>query len=156
MSVRIQSEDFDLSTEVAKLRAASPAIGAVVSFLGTVRDIQGDENGKVFSLELEHYPGMTEKVLQALETEVRLRWQIEEMLIIHRVGKLKPTDQIVLVVVCTQHRQAAFEACAYTMDMLKTRAPFWKKEASGKGNHWVQAKHSDDEVAAEWGRGKHD
>lgn len=154
MSVRIQSEDFDLSTEVAKLRAASPAIGAVVSFLGTVRDIQGDDSGKVFSLELEHYPGMTEKVLQALETEVRLRWQTEDMLIIHRVGKLKPADQIVLVVVCTQHRQTAFEACAYAMDMLKTRAPFWKKEATGKGNHWVEAKHSDDEIAAEWEKKK--
>lgn len=154
MSVRVQSEDFDLSTEVAKLRAASPAIGAVVSFLGTVRDIQGDDSGNVFSLELEHYPGMTEKVLQALETEVRLRWQIEEMLIIHRVGKLKPTDQIILVVVCTQHRQTAFEACAYAMDMLKTRAPFWKKEATGKGNHWVEAKHSDDEVVAKWEKKK--
>ena len=152
MSIRIQSEDFDLSTEVARLRAASPAVGAVVSFLGTVRDIHDNGSDTVFSMELEHYPGMTEKVLQTLETEVRARWQIEDMLIIHRVGRLEPTDQIVLVVVCSRHRQAAFEACAYAMDMLKTRARFWKKEATGKGSHWVEAKTSDEEASAGWGR----
>ncbi|MBR7069574.1 MAG: molybdenum cofactor biosynthesis protein MoaE [Oxalobacter sp.] len=150
MSVRIQTEDFDISEEIARLRASLPQVGAVVSFLGTVRDIHDNGSDMVFSMELEHYPGMTEKVLQELETEVRARWQIEDMLIIHRVGRLEPTDQIVLVVVCSRHRQTAFEACAYTMDMLKTRAPFWKKEATGKGNHWVEAKTSDEEASAGW------
>ena len=150
MSVRVQTEDFDISGEIAELRASLPEVGAVVSFLGTVRDVHGHDGNPVFSMELEHYPGMTEKVLQELEAEVRARWQVEEMLIIHRVGKLKPTDQIVLVVVCTRHRQEAFEACAYAMDMLKTRAPFWKKESTQAGNHWVDAKCSDDEASAKW------
>ncbi len=148
MSISIQIEDFDLSAEVARLRASSPRIGAVVSFLGTVRDIHGQADDAVLSLELEHYPGMAEKVLQELEIEVRARWRIEDMAIIHRVGKLKPADQIVLVIVCSQHRHEAFEACAYAMDMLKARVPFWKKEITGKGNHWVDAKPTNEKIAS--------
>jgi molybdopterin synthase catalytic subunit len=150
MSVRIQTEDFDLAKEVAALRSTSAQIGAVVTFLGLVRDVHGIDGNTVLSMELEHYPGMTEKVLQELEEEVRKRWAVMDMVIIHRVGKLKPADQIVLVAVCTQHRHDAFEACAYAMDMLKTRAPFWKKEATGQGSHWVQAKDSDDAASAKW------
>ncbi len=150
MSVRIQTEDFDISGEIARLRSSASSIGAVVSFLGTVRDVRGQDGKTVFSLELEHYPGMTEKILRELETEVKARWQIADMVIIHRVGKLEPADQIVLVAVCAQHRHEAFQACEYAMDMLKTRAPFWKKEATQSGNHWVEARHSDEDASAKW------
>ncbi len=150
MSVRVQAEDFDLAKEVAALRSKSSQIGAVVSFLGLVRDVHGVDGSAVQSMELEHYPGMTEKVLQELEGEVRNRWAVMDMVIIHRVGQLKPSDQIVLVAVCTKHRHDAFEACAYTMDMLKTRAPFWKKEATGQGSHWVEAKVTDEDASARW------
>ncbi len=150
MSIRIQSEDFNLSDELTQLRKKCPSAGAIVSFLGTVRDMDGSGKQAVFAMELEHYPEMTEKVLQKLEEEARQRWDILEVLIIHRVGKLKATDQIVLVIVCSKHRSAAFCACEYLMDMLKVKAPFWKKEETETGSHWVQAKASDDQASSKW------
>jgi molybdopterin synthase catalytic subunit len=150
MPVRIQTEDFDLSTEIAALRAGRAGVGAVVSFVGTVRDI--NQGTGVSSLTLEHYPGMTEKSLQAIVAQAKSRWQLDEVLVIHRVGPLQPLDQIVLVAVTSAHRGEAFEACEFVMDWLKTRAPFWKKEATPQGERWVDARESDDAAAARWGR----
>jgi molybdopterin synthase catalytic subunit len=150
MPVRIQTEDFDLSTEIAALRAGRAGVGAVVSFVGTVRDI--NQGTGVSSLTLEHYPGMTEKSLQAIVAQAKSRWQLDEVLVIHRVGPLQPLDQIVLVAVTSAHRGEAFEACEFVMDWLKTRAPFWKKEATPQGERWVDARESDDTAAARWGR----
>jgi molybdopterin synthase catalytic subunit len=150
MPVRIQTEDFDLSTEIAALRAGRAGVGAVVSFIGTVRDI--NQGTGVSSLTLEHYPGMTEKSLQAIVAQAKSRWQLDEVLVIHRVGPLQPLDQIVLVAVTSAHRGEAFEACEFVMDWLKTRAPFWKKEATPQGERWVDARESDDAAAARWGR----
>jgi len=150
MPVRIQTEDFDLSTEIAALRAGRAGVGAVVSFIGTVRDI--NQGTGVSSLTLEHYPGMTEKSLQAIVAQATSRWQLDEVLVIHRVGPLQPLDQIVLVAVTSAHRGEAFEACEFVMDWLKTRAPFWKKEATPQGERWVDARESDDAAAARWGR----
>ena len=146
--VRVQTEDFDLSTEVARLRAGRADIGAVVTFVGTVRDInQGDT---VATLELEHYPGMTEKALNEIRDEAHRRWNLENSLIIHRVGPLEPQDQIVLVATASRHRQDAFEAAQFIMDYLKTRAPFWKKEQTPEGPRWVDARDSDRQAAARW------
>ena len=150
MPVRIQTEDFDLSTEIAALRAGRAGVGAVVSFIGTVRDI--NQGTGVSSLTLEHYPGMTEKSLQAIVAQAKSRWQLDEVLVIHRVGPMQPLDQIVLVAVTSAHRGEAFEACEFVMDWLKTRAPFWKKEATPQGERWVDARESDDTAAARWGR----
>jgi molybdopterin synthase catalytic subunit len=150
MPVRIQTEDFDLSTEIAALRAGRAGVGAVVSFIGTVRDI--NQGTGVSSLTLEHYPGMTDKSLQAIVAQAKSRWQLDEVLVIHRVGPLQPLDQIVLVAVTSAHRGEAFEACEFVMDWLKTRAPFWKKEATPQGERWVDARESDDAAAARWGR----
>jgi molybdopterin synthase catalytic subunit len=150
MPVRIQTEDFDLTTEIATLRAGRASVGAVVSFVGTVRDI--NQGTGVSSLTLEHYPGMTEKSLQAIVAQAKSRWQLDEVLVIHRVGLLQPLDQIVLVAVTSAHRGEAFEACEFVMDWLKTRAPFWKKEATPQGERWVDARESDDAAAARWGR----
>ena len=146
--VRVQTEDFDLSTEVARLRAGRADIGAVVTFVGTVRDInQGDT---VATLELEHYPGMTEKALNEIRDEAHRRWHLENSLIIHRVGPLQPLDQIVLVATASRHRQDAFEAAQFIMDYLKTRAPFWKKEQTPDGHRWVDARDSDRAAAERW------
>lgn len=146
--VRVQQEDFDLSTEVARLRAGRPDIGAVVAFVGTVRDInQGDT---VSILELEHYPGMTEKALKEIREEAHRRWRLENSLIIHRIGPLAPADQIVLVAVASRHRGDAFEAAEFMMDYLKTRAPFWKKEQTPEGSRWVDARDSDQQAAQRW------
>ncbi len=146
--VRVQTEDFDLSTEVARLRAGRADIGAVVTFVGTVRDInQGDT---VATLELEHYPGMTEKALNEIRDEAHRRWHLENSLIIHRVGPLQPQDQIVLVATASRHRQDAFEAAQFIMDYLKTRAPFWKKEQTPDGPRWVDARDSDRAAAERW------
>ncbi|WP_294945701.1 molybdopterin synthase catalytic subunit MoaE [Sulfurivirga sp.] len=146
--VRVQTEDFDLSTEVARLRAGRADIGAVVTFVGTVRDInQGDT---VATLELEHYPGMTEKALNEIRDEAHRRWHLENSLIIHRVGPLQPQDQIVLVATASRHRQDAFEAAQFIMDYLKTRAPFWKKEQTPDGHRWVDARDSDRAAAERW------
>ncbi len=150
MPVRIQTEDFDLTTEIAALRAGRAGVGAVVSFVGTVRDI--NQGTGVSSLTLEHYPGMTDKSLEDIVAQATSRWQLDEVLVIHRVGPLQPLDQIVLVAVTSAHRGEAFEACEFVMDWLKTRAPFWKKEATPQGERWVDARESDDAAAARWGR----
>jgi len=150
MPVRIQTDDFDLSTEIATLRAGRAGVGAVVSFVGTVRDI--NQGTGVSSLTLEHYPGMTDKSLEDIVAQAKARWQLDQVLVIHRVGPLQPLDQIVLVAVTSAHRGEAFQACEFVMDWLKTRAPFWKKEATPQGERWVDARESDDAAAARWGR----
>lgn len=149
MTVSVQTADFDLTTEIAKLRANNPAIGAVVSFVGVVRDL--NEGVNVQAMELEHYPGMTEKALQEIAAQATSRWQLKECLVIHRVGLLKPLDQIVLVAVATEHRGEAFAACEFMMDYLKTQAPFWKKENTSEGERWVDAREADDNAVSKWG-----
>jgi molybdopterin synthase catalytic subunit len=148
MAVRVQEEDFDAGVEMARLRAADAGVGAVATFVGVVRDLNDDAS--VSSLTLEHYPGMTEKALEAIVAEARERFDIRDALVVHRVGTLKPTDQIVLVIVTSAHRGDAFDACRFLMDYLKTRAPFWKKEQTPDGARWVEARASDDDAAARW------
>jgi molybdopterin synthase catalytic subunit len=148
MTVRVQQELFDMGQEIQKLRGDDPRIGALVSFVGLVRDLNDDQ--AVSQMTLEHYPGMTEKALSSLESEARQRWKILDALIIHRVGKLLPGDPIVLVAVTSAHRGDAFDACQFLMDALKTRAPFWKKETTPSGDRWVDARESDDEALARW------
>jgi molybdopterin synthase catalytic subunit len=149
MTVRVQNEDFDLSTEVAALRAQNPRIGAVACFVGTVRDL--NEGSGVEVMELEHYPGMTEKALADIVDAARGRWPGVDVLIVHRVGKLYPLDQIVLVATTSAHRGDAFASCEFVMDYLKTQAPFWKKEKTAAGERWVDARESDDAALARWG-----
>ena len=148
MTIRVQAEDFDVAREIAAMRAGDARVGAVASFIGTVRDV--NDAATVSTLTLEHYPGMTEKALETIVGEARARFDIFDALVIHRVGELRPTDQIVLVVVTGAHREAAFDACRFLMDYLKTRAPFWKKEQTPTGARWVDARASDDEAAARW------
>lgn len=148
MPVRVQTDDFDLSTEVAQLRANDAQVGAVAVFVGTVRDLNDDAG--VHALTLEHYPGMTEKALDAICAEAKARWDLIDTLVIHRVGMLAPCDQIVLVAVTAAHRGSAFAACEFIMDYLKTQAPFWKKETTPTGARWVDARESDDAAAARW------
>ncbi len=149
MSVRVQSDDFDLSTEVAQLRAANPKVGAIVTFVGTVRDVS--DGSAVAEMELEHYPGMTESALQDIVTQAKTRWNIFDALVIHRVGPLLPLAQIVLVAVTSSHRGEAFAACEFIIDYLKTQAPFWKKEQTPQGARWVDARVTDDQALAKWG-----
>ena len=155
MPVRIQTADFDLSTEVAALRAGRRDVGAVASFVGVVRDL--NDGASVGAMTLEHYPGMTERSIQAIIDEAKARWSVYDAMVIHRVGELQPADQIVLVVVTGAHRGEAFAVCEFIMDYLKTRAPFWKKEQLGKdrgqGSRWVEARASDDAAAAKWSGG---
>jgi molybdopterin synthase catalytic subunit len=148
MSARIQTQDFDLSTEIAALRANNPKVGAVAAFVGTVRDM--NEGEAVAEMELEHYPGMTEQSLEAIIADARRCWKFIDALVIHRVGPMKPMDQIVLVAVTAMHRHEAFLACEFIMDYLKTSAPLWKKEQTPKGARWVDARESDDEAMARW------
>lgn len=148
MTVRVQTEDFDAGYEINQLRTARRDVGAVVSFIGQVRDI--NEGDAVSKLTLEHYPGMTEKSLNAIITQAKARWNIMDVLIIHRVGTLQPCDQIVLVAVSGAHRGEAFAACEFVMDYLKTEAPFWKKEVTPSGERWVEARSSDDDAKARW------
>lgn len=148
MSIQVQTEDFDLAAELAALRQADPGAGALVSFVGLVRDL--NDGSDVATLTLEHYPGMTERSLTALEQEARTRWPLGGVRIIHRVGTLHPTAQIVLVAVTSAHRGAAFAACEFIMDTLKTTAPFWKREVRPDGEHWVDARESDQSAAARW------
>lgn len=148
MTVRVQTEDFDVGFEIKQLRGARQDIGAVVSFLGLVRDINDGDN--VTKLTLEHYPGMTEKALSAIEMQAKSRWDIVDTLVIHRVGTLQPTDQIVLVIVSSAHRGEAFKACEFIMDYLKTEAPFWKKEVTKDGERWVDAKLTDEDARSRW------
>ena len=148
MPVRVQTEDFDIGAEIAALRAGDPRVGAVASFIGTVRDV--NEGTGVSTMTLEHYPGMTERALEDICAQARARWDVYDVLVVHRVGELKPLDQIVLVAVTSAHRGEAFAACEFVMDYLKTRAPFWKKESTPQGSRWVQARASDDDAAARW------
>lgn len=147
--VSIQTQDFDLSTEIAALRSHNKGVGAVCSFIGTVRD--RNEGDAVSSMELEHYPGMTEKSIEAMVDEALRRFDIFGARIIHRVGLLQPLDQIVLVAVTSAHRGQSFQACEFLMDYLKTQAPFWKKEETPQGARWVDARVSDDAALARWG-----
>jgi len=149
LSVRVQGEDFDIGAEVARLTAGRTDIGAVVTFTGTVRGTPG--GGAIRAMTLEHYPGMTERELEAVETQARARWPLQASLIVHRVGRLVPGDNIVLVVTASAHREAAFAAAEFLMDYLKTRAPFWKKEETEDGQgRWVDARESDDRAVERW------
>ena len=148
MSIRIQENDFDISAEIAALRKGDSRVGAVVSFLGTVRDM--NDGSQVMGMTLEHYPGMTEKALQEILDQAKTRWNIYQTLVIHRIGPLLPEDQIVLVVVTSAHRGEAFAACEFIMDYLKTAAPFWKKEDTPEGARWVDARVTDDAAMAQW------
>ena len=148
MTVRIQAADFDVSAEINALRKNNPKVGAVASFVGVVRDV--NDGGAVAEMTLEHYPGMTEKAIEEIIVQARGQWKVLDALVIHRVGTLKPTDQIVLVIVTSGHRGDAFAACEFIMDYLKTRAPFWKKEQTGSGASWVEARATDDIAAGRW------
>lgn len=148
MAVRVQTADFNIGAEIAAMCRGNPKVGAVASFIGVVRDL--NEGDRVAEMTLEHYPGMTEKALEQIVTEARSRWDIYDALVVHRVGTLKPGDQIVLVVVTGAHRGEAFEACEFLMDYLKTRAPFWKKERTPEGSRWVEVRESDDAAADRW------
>lgn len=148
MTVRVQTEDFDVGAEIAALRHGDAKIGAVASFIGLVRDI--NDGTRVSGMTLEHYPGMTERSLERIVAQAKSRFRIDHALVIHRVGELRPTDQIVLVVTAGGHRGDAFSACEFIMDYLKTEAPFWKKEQGSEGERWVASRHSDDEAAARW------
>lgn len=148
--IRVQTQDFDPGVEIARLHAGRSDVGAVVSFVGLVR---GESHGeKLVSMTLEHFPGMTERELTRIADEARARWKLDGVVVVHRVGELKPGERIVLVATASAHRQSAFEATAFLMDYLKTRAPFWKRELRASGEHWVEARGSDDEAAARWRR----
>ena len=149
--VFIQTPDFNLADEIALLRGTDVRVGAVCSFVGTVRDRNGGAAGEVSSLELEHYPGMTEKSIEAMIDQAHQRFDIFGARVIHRIGLLQPLDQIVLVAVTSAHRGESFKACEFLMDYLKTQAPFWKKEQTPQGAHWVDARVSDDQALAKWG-----
>ena len=146
--VRVQAEDFDVGAEIAQLRRGNPGIGAIASFIGLVRDV--NEGDRVSEMTLEHYPGMTERALEDIVQQAKARWDVLDVLVVHRVGRLRPLDQIVLVVVAGAHRGEAFAACEFVMDYLKTRAPFWKKEQTPDGGRWVEARDSDDAAAQRW------
>lgn len=146
--VRVQTGDFDLGLEVARLREGDARVGAIVTFVGTVRDL--NDGAQVAAMELEHYPGMTEKALDDIAAQAAARWPLFATLVIHRVGPLLPLDQIVLVAVTAAHRGDAFAACEFIMDYLKTEAPFWKKEDTPDGARWVDARDSDDSAKAKW------
>ena len=148
-AVTIQQADFDLSAEVAALREGDPQVGAVAGFVGTVRD--RNDGAAVSAMELEHYPGMTERAIEAMIAEAQRRFDLRGVRVIHRVGALKPRDQIVLVAVTSAHRHDAFQACEFLMDYLKTQAPFWKKETTPEGSRWVDARQADDAALARWG-----
>ncbi|MBL8419589.1 MAG: molybdopterin synthase catalytic subunit MoaE [Dechloromonas sp.] len=148
MTVRVQEADFDLGAELTALRAGDARVGALASFVGLVRDVSHGTG--VAEMTLEHYPGMTEKALADIVAEAKARWDIYAALVIHRVGPLKPCDQIVLVAVTSAHRGEAFAACEFIMDYLKTRAPFWKREVTAEGARWVDARETDDSAAARW------
>ena len=148
MTVRVQEADFDLNAELTALRAGDPRIGALASFVGLVRDI--NDGAGISEMTLEHYPGMTEKAPEAIVAETKARWNLYGALVIHRVGPLRPCDQIVLVAVTSAHRGEAFAACEFIMDYLKTRAPFWKRETTPDGARWVDARETDDSAAARW------
>lgn len=151
MSVRVQRGDFDLGAELAALRAGRSDIGALVSFTGLVRD-----TGGLTAMELEHYPGMTESAMAAIEARAVARWELQASLVVHRYGRLMPGEQIMMVATASRHRGAAFEAAEFLMDYLKSRAPFWKKESGPEGDRWVDARDSDETALARWDDGRHD
>ena len=146
--IRVQREDFDIGVELDRLSQGNAKIGGVASFVGLVRDVAAE--GEISAMTLEHYPGMTEKRLAEIEAEALKRWPLEATLIIHRYGRLEPGDRIVMVATASAHRQAALESCAFLIDWLKTKAPFWKLEESAAGANWVEAKDSDEARAAKW------
>ncbi len=148
--IKVQQEAFDVGAEFAKLKGQRTDIGGTAIFVGSVRDISQDTD--ISSMTLEHYPGMTEKALSDIESEARARWPLDEVLIIHRYGTLNSGEDIVLVITCSAHREAAFKACEFLMDWLKTKAPFWKLETGASGTHWVEAKASDDLAAERWSK----
>ncbi|MFM7347395.1 MAG: molybdenum cofactor biosynthesis protein MoaE [Tagaea sp.] len=148
MTVRVQREDFDVGAELLALTEGRTDIGALTSFVGLVRDMAG--SAKIGAMTLEHYPGMTEKELARVEAEANARWPLSASLIVHRYGRLEPGDRIVLCAAASPHREAAFEACHFLIDWLKTQAPFWKLEDTEKGAQWVAAQESDDKAAARW------
>ena len=149
MKISVQEADFDVGAEISALRAGNPQIGAVASFIGLVRDLNDGSN--VAAMTLEHYPAMTHKALTAIVAEAETRWALLGCTVIHRVGALFPTDQIVLVAVASSHRADAFVACEFIMDYLKTQAPFWKKEQTPEGERWVESRNSDEAAAGRWG-----
>lgn len=148
MAVRVQSEDFDLGREIEAMTRGRLEVGAVASFVGLVRDV--NDGAGISEMTLEHYPGMTEAALEDIVAQARGRWDVMDVLVIHRYGRLLPGDRIVLVVVTSAHRGEAFAACEFIMDYLKTRAPFWKKEVTPQGTRWVEARNSDDRAAERW------
>ncbi len=150
--IRVQREDFDVGVEMAKLTQGNGKIGGVCCFVGLVRDYLGHDGtgAAVRAMTLEHYPGMTEQKLAAIEAEARRRWPLEDSLVIHRYGRLGPGERIVLVATASAHREAAFEACHFLIDWLKTKAPFWKLEETPDGGQWVDARDTDDQAAARW------
>ena len=148
--IRVQDEDFDIGAEITRMTEGSTEIGGLASFVGLVRDYAGDE--QISSMTLEHYPGMTEKQLERLESEARERWDLQDVLIIHRYGKLYPGDRIVLVITASPHRQASLESCHFLIDWLKTKAPFWKLEEKEAGADWGDARETDSVAAGRWVR----
>jgi molybdopterin synthase catalytic subunit len=146
--IRVQLEDFDVGAEIEALTAGNHGIGGLAVFIGLVRDVVGEE--ALGAMTLEHYPGMTEKMLERIEAEAQKRWPLEASLIVHRYGRLEPGERIVLVAAASQHRQAAFEACQFVIDWLKTKAPFWKLEETASGPKWVEARAGDDTAAERW------
>ncbi len=152
--IRVQEQDFDVGAEIAHLHEGRLGIGGVGSFVGLVRDIAGDE--QINAMTLEHYPGMTEKALAGIEAEARRRWDLEDVLIIHRFGRLEPGQRIVLVLTAAAHREAALDACHFLIDWLKTKAPFWKLEETSTGAQWVTAGDDDDSAASRWDGDKPD
>ena len=158
--IRVQREDFDIGSELDALTRDNPGIGGLCSFVGLVRDLHPDARtpgsesgeGRVEAMTLEHYPGMTEKMLERIDAEAHRRWPLEASLVIHRYGRMEPGERIVLVATASAHRQAAFDSCQFLIDWLKTKAPFWKLEETAQGGRWVDARDSDDTAAARWGR----
>lgn len=148
--IRVQTEDFDIGAEISRMTAGNTEIGGLASFVGLVRDYAGDE--KISSMTLEHYPGMTEKQLAKLEAEARDRWELQDVLIVHRYGTLNPGDRIVLVVTASAHREASLESCQFLIDWLKTKAPFWKLEDRESGAQWVESRNEDSVSADKWVR----
>lgn len=147
-SIRVQVEDFDIAAEIASLRARSKSIGAIASFIGLMRDF--NDGDTIAKMSLEYYAGMTERALENITRNAKTRWQIDEIIVIHRIGEFEPGDQIVLIIAAAAHRGAAFAACQFVIDYLKTEAPFWKKETTSKGTRWVEARASDDDASKGW------
>ncbi len=148
--IRIQEQPFDLAAELEELVGGNAEVGGTVCFIGTVREMTGD--GSISAMTLEHYPGMTEKALEEIDREANERWSLQASLVVHRYGRMEPGEGIVLVITASAHRQAAFDACQFLIDWLKTKAPFWKLEDGGEGGQWVEARGSDDRAAEKWNR----